>query len=104
MGMLAPSSLQEHFATLTDPRCPHAPNSRHLLMDILVIAVCAVIGRAEGWEDIEEYGLPIRPINFHIPPHYVVERFTCLSEATRGEDLQVEHPIWFCRKFSSESI
>ena len=56
MGMLAPSSLQEHFATLTDPRCPHAPNSRHLLMDILVIAVCAVIGGAEGWEDIEEYG------------------------------------------------
>jgi predicted transposase YbfD/YdcC len=25
-------------------------------MDILVIAVCAVIGGAEGWEDIEEYG------------------------------------------------
>jgi predicted transposase YbfD/YdcC len=56
MGRLSPSSFQEHFATLTDPRCPHAPNSRHLLMDILVIAVCAVIGGAEGWEDIEEYG------------------------------------------------
>jgi hypothetical protein len=25
-------------------------------MDILVIAVCAVISGAEGWEDIEEYG------------------------------------------------
>jgi predicted transposase YbfD/YdcC len=25
-------------------------------MDILIIAVCAVIGGAEGWEDIEEYG------------------------------------------------
>ena len=56
MGMLAPSSFQEHFATLTDPRCPQAPNSRHLLMDILIIAVCAVSGGAEGWEDIEEYG------------------------------------------------
>lgn len=56
MDMLAPSSFYEHFATLTDPRCPYAPNSRHLLMDILVIAVCAVIGGAEGWEDIEEYG------------------------------------------------
>src|SRR3989442_15267705 len=56
MGKLSPSSFQEHFATLTDPRCPHAPNSRHLLMDILVIAVCAVIGGAEGWEDIEEHG------------------------------------------------
>jgi predicted transposase YbfD/YdcC len=56
MGMRVPSSFHEHFATLTDPRCPLAPNSRHLLMDILVLAVCAVISGAEGWEDIEEYG------------------------------------------------
>ena len=50
------SSFQDHFATLTDPRCPHAPNQRHQLIDILVIAVCAVICGADGWEDIEEYG------------------------------------------------
>jgi predicted transposase YbfD/YdcC len=56
MGMRVPSLFHEHFAVLTDPRCPCAPNSRHLLMDILVIAVCAVISGAEGWEDIEEYG------------------------------------------------
>jgi predicted transposase YbfD/YdcC len=56
MGMRLPSAFQDHFATLTDPRDPTAPNSRHLLMDILVIAVCAVISGAEGWEDIEEYG------------------------------------------------
>jgi predicted transposase YbfD/YdcC len=56
MGMLAPSAFQDHFAALTDPRCPTAPNSRHLLMDILIIAVCAVTSGAEGWEDIEEYG------------------------------------------------
>jgi predicted transposase YbfD/YdcC len=56
MGMRLPSSFQDNFVTLTDPRCPYAPNSRHLLMDILVIAVCAVISGAEGWEDIEEYG------------------------------------------------
>src|SRR2546427_7874078 len=56
MGMRVPSSFPEHLATLTDPRCPCAPNSRHLLMDILVIAVCAVMSGAEGWEDIEEYG------------------------------------------------
>ena len=56
MGMLVSSSLQEHFATLTDPRCPSAPHSRHLLMDILIMAVWAVISGAEGWEDMEEYG------------------------------------------------
>lgn len=56
MGMLAPSSLQEHCATGTEPRCSPAPNSRHLLLAILVLAVCAVIGGAAGWEDIAEYG------------------------------------------------
>jgi predicted transposase YbfD/YdcC len=56
MCMRAPSSFQDHFASLTDPRSFHAPNQRHALLDILVIAVCAVICGAEGWEDIEEYG------------------------------------------------
>jgi predicted transposase YbfD/YdcC len=56
MGMLAPSSFQDHFAALSDPRSAHAPNQRHELIDILVIAVCAVMCGADGWEDIEEYG------------------------------------------------
>jgi predicted transposase YbfD/YdcC len=54
--MCVPSSFQDHFASLSDPRSFHAPNQRHELIDILVIAVCAVICGAEGWEDIEEYG------------------------------------------------
>jgi predicted transposase YbfD/YdcC len=54
--MLPASSFQDYFATLTDPRCPDAPNRRHQLMDMLIIAVCAVICGADGWEDIEEYG------------------------------------------------
>ena len=29
----------------------------------------------------------------HIPPNYVVERVRRSSKATRGENLQVEHPI-----------
>ena len=53
MGMLPVSSFHDHFASLTDPRCA---NARHQLSDMLVIAVCAVICGAEGWEDIEEYG------------------------------------------------
>jgi predicted transposase YbfD/YdcC len=53
MGMLAPSSFQDHFASLSDPRSSHA---RHELIDMLVIAVCAVMCGAEGGEDIEAYG------------------------------------------------
>ncbi len=34
---------------------------KHLLTDILVIAILAVIAGAEGWEDIENCGLSKQP-------------------------------------------
>ena len=42
------------FAGLEDPR--EASRCDHQLIDILVIAVCAVIACAESWEDIALYG------------------------------------------------
>jgi predicted transposase YbfD/YdcC len=42
------------FTGLEDPR--EARRCDHQLVDILVIAVCAVIACAESWEDIELYG------------------------------------------------
>jgi predicted transposase YbfD/YdcC len=42
------------FAGLEDPR--EARQCDHRLIDILVIAVCAVIAGAESWEDMELYG------------------------------------------------
>jgi predicted transposase YbfD/YdcC len=42
------------FAGLTDPR--ETSRCDHRLVDILAIAVCAVIACAESWEDIELYG------------------------------------------------
>ena len=42
------------FAELEDPR--ETSRCDHQLIDILVIAVCAVIGCAESWEDIALYG------------------------------------------------
>jgi predicted transposase YbfD/YdcC len=50
-----PLALTAVFADLTDPRVETA-NKLHKLVDILVIATCAVIAGAEGWEDIAEYG------------------------------------------------
>lgn len=47
-------TLLEHFAELPDPRIERT--KLHSLSDILVIAVSAVIGGAEGWTDIEEFG------------------------------------------------
>jgi predicted transposase YbfD/YdcC len=46
--------LMKQFATLDDPRS--ADKIEHNLIDILVIAVCAVIAEAESFEDIALYG------------------------------------------------
>jgi predicted transposase YbfD/YdcC len=43
------------FADLPDPRRETA-NKRHRLTDILVVTTCAVLGGAESWEAIAEYG------------------------------------------------
>ena len=50
-----PLALTTVFADLPDPRMETA-NKLHKLIDILVIATCAVIAGADGWEDIAEYG------------------------------------------------
>ncbi|MEO2090715.1 MAG: ISAs1 family transposase, partial [Gemmataceae bacterium] len=43
------------FADLPDPR-RETRNKLHALTDILVLATCAVIGGADTWDDIAEYG------------------------------------------------
>jgi predicted transposase YbfD/YdcC len=47
-------SIRKHFATVHDPRVERT--KRHRLMDILVIAICAVICGADSWVDIELFG------------------------------------------------
>ena len=43
-------SLIEHFAKLKDPRIDRTKH--HNLIDIVVIAICAVIGGADSWADV----------------------------------------------------
>jgi predicted transposase YbfD/YdcC len=43
-----------HFENLTDPRVERT--RRHVLQDILVIALCAMIANANTWVDIERFG------------------------------------------------
>jgi hypothetical protein len=47
-------SFIEHFSKLQDPRIER--KKLHALMDILVLTLCAVASRAEGWEGIAEFG------------------------------------------------
>jgi hypothetical protein len=43
-----------HFAELTDPRVERT--REHLLEEILLIAIAAVLSGANGWNEIEDYG------------------------------------------------
>src|SRR4051812_49536300 len=47
-------ALIKELAAIEDPRCGW--KVEHRLLDILVIAVCAVLGEAESFEDIALYG------------------------------------------------
>ena len=48
------SGLIERFADLPDARV--ACRTDHDLLDIVVLALCAVMSGAEGWDDIEDWG------------------------------------------------
>ena len=47
-------AIEEHFSKVNDPRRDRT--KEHKLIDIIAIAICAVICGAEGWVDIENFG------------------------------------------------
>jgi len=47
-------ALADYFRDLPDPRI--SVKCDHRLLDIMVLAICAVLGRAETWEEIEWFG------------------------------------------------
>jgi predicted transposase YbfD/YdcC len=46
-------SIKKHFRSLPDPRV--VGRTRHLLIDIVVMAICAVIGDCDDWSDIAQF-------------------------------------------------
>jgi predicted transposase YbfD/YdcC len=85
-------SLQAYLRDLKDPRrCP-----RHLLLDVLVIAVCAVICGANDWQQIATFGQQRRDwlarflaLPHGIPCHDTFERlFARLTPRALGAALQ----------------
>ena len=82
--------LTPFFANLTDPRIDRG--KRHSLLDILILAVCATLGNANGWADVERFGKA--KIDFFrqfldlphgIPSHDTFGRvFARLNNSTRG--------------------
>ena len=55
--MPSPTTLQlfaPFFVNLTDPRINRS--QRHALLNVIILAVCATLGNANGWADIERFG------------------------------------------------
>lgn len=53
--MAAPAlAIKKHFAKLKDPRINR--RRRHLLMDIIVVAICGVICGCDDWQQVEVFG------------------------------------------------
>lgn len=59
MKLKPQNSIAEHFAPLEDPRIDRS--KEHLLIDILTIAILAVICGADGWVGMETYGRAKEP-------------------------------------------
>jgi predicted transposase YbfD/YdcC len=47
------ATIVEHFSEIDDPR---SDNRSHLLIEMIVIAICATICGADGWSDVESFG------------------------------------------------
>lgn len=46
-------TISTHFENITDPRKYHI---RHKLVDIITIAICALVCGAQNWIDVQQYG------------------------------------------------
>jgi predicted transposase YbfD/YdcC len=78
-------AIQTHFATLEDPRMDRT--RLHDLMDIVVIAICAVICGADGWQDIAKYAQAKQEwlstflaLRNGIPSHDTFRRVFCILD------------------------
>lgn len=73
------ASIIKHFSILKDPRIER--HKKHNLVDIIVLALGAVLSGAEGWEAIEEYGhaklewlRKFIPLGNGVPAHDTIAR------------------------------
>jgi predicted transposase YbfD/YdcC len=85
MATTPTGSLQHHFADLTDPRGERC--RQHDLLDIIGIAICAVISGAESWTAIAAYGRAKQDwlkrwfrLPNGIPSHDTFRRVFCLLD------------------------
>ena len=52
--MTSVAAIFDHFDSLTDPRIQR--NKKHLLHEMVVVALCATISGSDSWVDVENFG------------------------------------------------
>jgi len=84
------TSLHKHFSKIGDPRIKR--NKKHLLLDIIILTILAVLSGAESWDSIETFGKT--KIDFlktflklpnGIPSHDTINRVFSMLSANRFE-------------------
>ena len=89
------TSLHDYFSQLPDPRIHR--NKKHLLIDIIVLSVIAVLCGAESWNSIEMFGnskkeflAKILKLPHGIPSHDTINRVFSLINPGKFEQLFVQ--------------
>lgn len=104
MENLPAISLQRLFEDLDDPRV--VERFTYSLVEVVIIAICAVLCGAESWTEIEEFGESkcewlgrVLPLKAGIPAHDTFRRiFTMLP----AETLEARFREWVERNFRVE--
>jgi len=86
------TSLHDYFSQLPDPRIHR--NKKHLLLDIIILTIIAVICGAESWDSIEMFGKSkkdflskVLKLPNGIPSHDTINRVFSLIRADKFEQL-----------------
>jgi predicted transposase YbfD/YdcC len=82
------ATLEQHFGHLTDPRVERT--RAHELVDIVIIAICAVICGADSWVEVEAFGR----VFARLDPEEFAQRFInwvqAVSAVTQGQVIAVD--------------
>lgn len=85
MEKTAKNKLMVHLSSLEDPRT--GDNGRHVFIEVIFIAVCAVISGCEHWTEIEDYAQAKQEwfksflkLKHGIPSHDTFRRIFCILD------------------------
>ena len=90
------ATFLKYFNSISDPRIERC--KKHNLLDILLLAISAVMSGSEGWEDIENFGhikldwlRQYRPFEAGIPRHDTIARVICRLKA---DEIELAFQSW----------